>query len=212
MKRTSNYEENEEEELEVFTQEPISTISRKNLIKIGTKYYSLPQLYNWIVNYDKTKDPLTNELFDEIDIKKVKTEGILKYPLNVKLLKLMSASNEINTSALMSINSLCREILKAETGQKSSTDFEFLIEFLNSGINFTMNKKTALDLLLENDEKQIFEIFEDTNILSAYVQNYNTPPSALIKAKKSREFAILKGFPTDKFDAKIYSLEKLLNK
>lgn len=202
---------NDDEDLEVFTQEPISSIPKKDVIQIYGKTYSLPHLYNWVVNLGKKTDPLTKQKIDEVYVKKV---GHDLYPLKCKILQLKPFEQGYimnNVSTLMSVNYWFKQALSGLININIDTDYEFLLNYVRyDNIEFFIRKKTCIEYLLEYENQQIINVFKEEESINIVLFYTEKKPDMLVKLLDCKKYAEKRGFPTGEIEQKINSIKFLV--
>lgn len=194
----------EEEDVDPFTQEKISDLDPKDVIKIRNNSYSLPDLYKWVVDMKRTRNPLTNEEFVGPDtLEMIKDTANKVYPLQV-IIKYVSGGSPVtrNYTILLMIENLAFLILEVMTGSITETVMEFMQSIVNQNISFLINNNNILDFLLKYDTQRIIDVMNQNPITIYYVQILS-PEESNKQVQKCIEIAKMLGKGTDVFERRL---------
>jgi hypothetical protein len=151
---------------EPFTFENYEDIPIEDLIVVNNKCYHFASLFNWVVNLDKTKDPLTGINFYSSEdehlalVNRLNHEAKDKFPL-----KITYKESIILTTKLLSVPKLFSVLLP-----DASTPFEIMMQLAkNDYIMVFPGKKLDFEIFIENETKQLFDIkdIEDTLVIKS---------------------------------------------
>jgi hypothetical protein len=198
--------EREEEDVDPFTQERISDLNPKDVIKIRNNFYSLPELYKWVIDMKRTRNPLTNEEFVGPEtIEYIKDAAKREYPLKTTIYWVSGGTPIIrNYTNLLMIENLAFLILEVMTGSITETVMEFMQAIVKLGVKFIIHNKDILDLLLNQNNQRLIDIgIKDA--VSIYYFQILPPNESELQIMKCIEIARMLGKGTDVFERLLFN-------
>jgi hypothetical protein len=195
-------EKDEEENLEPFTQEPISELAPKDVFRVQQNVYSLPDLYNWVINIGNPKIPLTGQIAGQDLIEQLKEAANQNYPLILSIhtrpdigMNLILETRRYTT--LATIDSLSFRALEISQGIVVETIMEFMQTIVHLKKGFFIYNDNFLQLVKTN--KTIAEIQGINNQLVLLCKPLETSQDEIIQLRLCIEIAESRGKGYDMF-------------
>jgi hypothetical protein len=202
--RDKKKEKEEDEDLEPFTQEPVSALPPQDVFRVQQNVYSLPDLYQWVINMGNTKIPLTGQIAGQDMIERLKEAANVNYPLTLTINIMPKGGMDMipetrRYTTLATVDDLTFRALEITQGIVVNTIMEFMQSIVHLKKAFFTTDRNILQLVKDHGNKKLVDIQGSKNYLILFCRTLETQEDQVTQLLLCIEIAKARGKGYDMF-------------